>query len=253
MGETISMLYRNTEQYDELSRVFEYRGYNLYSHKSRSQFSKKLTFDSSKKERIVFSLKGRIRANGIALEEKDMIYLPVGSSEMKLESFEESVIFIAETDGEEKYDQYVKKYKDANKMPIGHPTYRRSVVVSIGEKDPANRFIAGFVEDSLGEWSSYPPHKHDDRPEAYVFYGVNPGFAIQVVMDGESEEAYVVHDFDTVLIPKGYHPHVNTSLTGSKYAWIISAPPDNRNLGVEILEAYRGVELGRSHLSIKRD
>ncbi len=248
------MLYKNNaEQYDSLVKVFEYHGYNLYSYKSHSQFSRKLTFDSSKKERITFSLKGRIRVNGIDLDEKDMIYLPVGSSELKLESSEGSVVFVAETDGVKKCDQYVKKYSAATKMSIGQPTYRRSVVVSIGEKDPANRFIAGFVEDSLGEWSSYPPHKHDDKPEAYIFYGVNPGFAIQVVLDGESEEAYVVHDFDTVLIPKGYHPHVNTSLTGSNYAWIISAPPDNRNLGVEILEAYRNVELGRSHLSIKKN
>jgi 5-deoxy-glucuronate isomerase len=248
-----SMLYRSTQQYDTLVRVFEYRGYNLYSYKSRSRFSKEIRFDSTEKERIVFSLKGKIRANGVDLEEKDMIYLPVGSPGVELESLGESVIFIAETDGEKKYEQYVKKYADAVKMSIGQPTYRRSVVVSIGEKEPANRFIAGFVEDSLGEWSSYPPHKHDDKPEAYIFYGVNPGFAIQVVLDGESEEAYVVHDFDTVLIPRGYHPHVNTSLTGSDYAWIISAPSDNRNLGVEILEAYRSVELGRSHLSIKRN
>jgi 5-deoxy-D-glucuronate isomerase len=247
------MLYRNTEQYDALVRVFEYRGYSLYSYKSSSRFSKELRFDSTRKERIVFSLEGKIRANGLDLEEKDMFYLPVGTLDVKLESPEEAVIFIAETDGENKFDQYVKKYADASKMSIGQPTYRRSVVVSIGEKDPANRFIAGYVEDSLGEWSSYPPHKHDDKPEAYIFYGINPGFAIQAVMDGESEEAYIVHDFDTVLIRKGYHPHVNTSLTGSKYAWIISAPPENRNLGVVILEAYRSVELSRSHLSIKKN
>jgi 5-deoxy-glucuronate isomerase len=247
------MLYKNTPEFDSLVKVFDYHGYSLYSYKSHSQFSKRLTFDSVQKERLVFSLKGPMRVNGVNLDEKDMMYVPVGRSEVEIGSLVESVIYVAETDGATRYHQYIKRYKEAPRMAIGQPTFRRSVVVTIGEKDPSNRFIAGYVEDSRGEWSSYPPHKHDDKPEAYIFYGVNPGFAIQVVMDDVKEEAHIVHDFDTVLIPKGYHPHVNTSLTGSNYAWIISAPPNNRNLSVEILPAFRGVELGKSHLSIRRE
>lgn len=247
------MLYRSSNELNTLAKVFDFNGYSLYSYKSSSQFTKKLHFDSTNKERIIFSLKGAVQANGVELGEKDMMYVPLGSSELEIGSDGQSLIYVAETDATDRYDQYVRRYRDAVRMPIGQPTYRRSVVVSISEKDPANRFIAGYVEDSHGEWSSYPPHKHDDKPEAYIFYGIDPGFAVQLVMDGEKEEAYVVHDFDTVLIPRGYHPHVNTSLTGSNYAWIISAPPSNRNLGVEILPAYRGVELGRSHLSIKRE
>jgi 5-deoxy-D-glucuronate isomerase len=247
-----TVLYKHTAKFDSVVKVFDYHGYSLYEYKSRDQFSREIPFDSKEKERLVFSLRGAISVNGIDLDEKDMMYIPRGISKLNLSSANGSVIYIAETIGTKKYDQYVKRYKDAPRMSIGQPTYRRSVVVTIGEKDPANRFIAGYVEDSLGEWSSYPPHKHDDKPEAYIFYGIDPGFAVQIVIDGKDEQAYVVHDYDTVLIPRGYHPHVNTSLTGSNYAWIISAPPTNRNLGVEILPAFKEVELGKSHLSIKQ-
>jgi 5-deoxy-D-glucuronate isomerase len=247
------LLYKSAKESDNFVKVFDYNGYALYSYKSSGsqKFTRKMKFESSKKERVVFSLEGPIRVNGLDLEEKDMLYIPTGSEEIEVASDRKCVIFIAETYGETKYHQYVRKYAEAQRMSIGQPTFRRSVVVTIGEKDPANSFIAGYVEDSRGEWSSYPPHKHDDKPEAYIFYGIDPGFAVQVVIDGENEEAYVVHDYDTVLIPKGYHPHVNTSLTGSNYAWIISAPSENRNLGVEFHPAFKNVELGRSHLSTK--
>jgi 5-deoxy-glucuronate isomerase len=244
------MLVKNSKKYDGLVTVFDYKGFLLHSYKSRAAFTKNFKLNPEK-EKIVFSLKGGIKVNGKELEEKDMMYLPKGS-EVKVESSGESVIFIAESDASEKYAPYVKKYRDTEKLKIGQPTFRRSVVTMIGEKDPANKFIAGYVEDSLGEWSSYPPHKHDDKPEAYTFFGVDPGFAIQAVLDGEEERAFVVHDYDTVLIPKGYHPHVNTSLRGSSYAWIISAPADNRNLGVEIHPAFKEVNLGKSHLTIQK-
>jgi 5-deoxy-D-glucuronate isomerase len=244
------MLFKDKQIYDELVSVFEYQGYSLYSYKSRSKFRKKLDLKTNGKERLVFSLKGSILVNGMWLGEKDMAYVPVGTG-IEIGSEGEAVIFVAETDGATAYNQYVKKYTEAERLHVGQPTFRRSVIVTIGEKDRANRFIAGYVEDSLGEWSSYPPHKHDDKPEAYIFYGIDPGFAIQIVLDGTEEKAFVVHDYDTVLIPRGYHPHVNTSLKGSNYAWIISAPPQNRNLSVDIHPAFKDVNLGKSHLSIK--
>jgi len=202
------------------------------------------------KERLIFSLIGEISVNDTPLAEKDMMYLPLGEA-ARIKTQKSAVVFVAETLGTQKYKAYVKKYADAPKMKIGQPTFRRTVVQTITEADPANRFIAGYVEDSMGEWSSYPPHKHDDKPEAYIFYGLNPGFGVQLILDGSDERAYVVHDYDAVLIPRGYHPHVNTSLKGGNYAWVISAPPTSRNLAVDIHPAFKEVNLGKSHLSIK--
>ncbi|MGI0081622.1 MAG: 5-deoxy-glucuronate isomerase, partial [Nitrososphaerales archaeon] len=178
-------------------------------------------------------------------------YIPLGT-DLVISAEKDSVVFIAEGVATRKYEFYIKKYREAERMRIGQRTFQRTVIVSIGEGDPSNKFIAGYVEDSIGEWSSYPPHRHDDKPEAYIFYDIDPGFAVQLVMDGSDEKAYVVHDYDTVLITRGYHPHVNTSLKGSSYAWVISAPSDDRNLNVEIHPAFKEVELGKSHLKIKQ-
>ncbi len=230
-------------------KMFDLDGFALHCLKTAGNFNLDLK-GISNKERLIFSLSRGISVNDTRLEEKDMMYLPLGD-DARIESNSDSVIFIAESIGSKKYAPYVKRYVDDQKMKIGQPTFRRTVVQSITENDPANRFIAGYVEDSIGEWSSYPPHKHDDKPEAYIFYGLDPGFGVQLILDGEDERAYVVHDYDAVLIPKGYHPHVNTSLRGGSYAWVISAPPDSRNLAVEIHPAFKGVNLGKSHLLIK--
>jgi 5-deoxy-glucuronate isomerase len=231
--------------------MFDLNGFSLECLKTKESFDFNLPGVPGT-ERLVFSLSGDISVNDIPLLEKDMIYLPIDET-ARIHTVGNSVVFIAETRGVEKYKQYVKKYADAQKMKIGQPTFRRTVVQTITEADPSNRFIAGYVEDSFGEWSSYPPHKHDDKPEAYIFYGLNPGFGVQLILDGLDERAYVVHDYDAVLIPRGYHPHVNTSLRGGSYAWVISAPPSSRNLGVEIHPAFREVNLGKSHLSIKEN
>lgn len=68
-----------------------------------------------------------------------------------------------------------------------------------------------------GNWSSYPPHKHDtdDPPsETYLeetYYhrlARGSGFALQRVYtdDRSLDETMAVSDRDVVLVPRGYHP-----------------------------------------------
>lgn len=73
-----------------------------------------------------------------------------------------------------------------------------------------------------GNWSSYPPHKHDvhrvddqgqvleaDLEEIYYYKIDKPkGYAIQRVYtaDRALDEVMAAHDNDIVLVPQGYHP-----------------------------------------------
>ena len=90
-----------------------------------------------------------------------------------------------------------------------------------------------------GNWSSYPPHKHDtdDPPnESYLeetYYhrlARGAGFALQRVYtdDRSLDETMAVENGDVVLVPKGYHPvatvhgydsyYLNT-MAGPRRAW----------------------------------
>ncbi len=70
-----------------------------------------------------------------------------------------------------------------------------------------------------GNWSSYPPHKHDvhnppgevDLEEIYYYRVDKPeGYAIQKVYtaDRKIDETITVRDGELVLVPEGYHPVV---------------------------------------------
>lgn len=84
---------------------------------------------------------------------------------------------------------------------------------------PADRLLVVEVYTPSGNWSSYPPHKHDahnppgevDLDEIYYYKISQPeGFAIQRVYtrDGQRNETLTVRDNQVVLIPEGYHPVV---------------------------------------------
>ncbi|ARJ50718.1 5-deoxy-glucuronate isomerase [Staphylococcus lutrae] len=73
------------------------------------------------------------------------------------------------------------------------------------------------VYTDQGNWSSYPPHKHDvdDLPnesllEEIYYHEMNPrqGFVFQRVYTDDQciDETMTVENRDVVIVPKGYHP-----------------------------------------------
>ena len=85
-----------------------------------------------------------------------------------------------------------------------------------------DRLVVVEVYTPSGNWSSYPPHKHDkhktsadgslieaDLEEVYFYKIDKPeGYAIQQVYndDRSLDEIVVARDNDVVLVPEGYHP-----------------------------------------------
>ena len=84
--------------------------------------------------------------------------------------------------------------------------------------DWAHSLLVVEVRTPAGNWSSYPPHRHDedDLPnqsllEETYYHRVFPeqGFAFQRVYtdDHGLDETLAIHDGDVVLVPRGYHPY----------------------------------------------
>ncbi len=97
---------------------------------------------------------------------------------------------------------------------------------------PARRLIAGETFTPSGNWSTYPPHKHqvDDLPrEAYheemYYFRVNPvdGFGIchYYNEDGE-EENFTVRDNTIHMMPKGFHTVVSAPGYTTYYLWFLA-------------------------------
>lgn len=81
----------------------------------------------------------------------------------------------------------------------------------------ANSLLVVEVFTASGNWSSYPPHKHDQDNlphesslEETYYHEVNPrqGFVFQRVYtdDRSIDQTLTVENGDAVLVPAGYHP-----------------------------------------------
>ncbi len=111
---------------------------------------------------------------------------------------------------------------------------------------PGQRLLLVEVYTPSGNWSSYPPHKHDihnppdevDLEELYYYKVDRPeGYAIQRVYtaDGRLDQTLTVRDGELVLVPEGYHPVVAAhgynvyylnALAGSARSMAASDDPD---------------------------
>lgn len=81
----------------------------------------------------------------------------------------------------------------------------------------ANSLLVVEVYTESGNWSSYPPHKHDQDNlphesflEEIYYHELNPdqGFIFQRVYteDRDIDETMTAYNQDSVIVPKGYHP-----------------------------------------------
>jgi 5-deoxy-glucuronate isomerase len=122
----------------------------------------------------------------------------------------------------------------------------RQIVDVMPPAFPADKLVVIEVYTPGGNWSSYPPHKHDvhnppaevDLEEIYYYRLDRPeGYAIQKVYtaDRRIDETLSVRDGELVLIPEGYHPVVAAhgynvyylnALAGSARSMAASDDPD---------------------------
>ncbi len=102
--------------------------------------------------------------------------------------------------------------------PRGQGTNTRYINnIAMEHRDVADSLLVTEVFTPAGNWSSYPPHRHDedDFPrmtylEETYYHRLNPqqGFGVQRVFtdDGSLDETMAVANHDVVLVPRGHHP-----------------------------------------------
>jgi 5-deoxy-glucuronate isomerase len=129
----------------------------------------------------------------------------------------------------------------------GEGQCQREIHDILMEDRPAGSLLLTEVYSPAGNWSSYPPHKHDEdrlpdesQLEETYYFRINPpqGFALERVYtgDGSLDQTVAPRNGDLVLVPRGYHvvgaPHgyevyyLNV-LAGPKRALRVSFDPDH--------------------------
>lgn len=119
---------------------------------------------------------------------------------------------------------------------VGRDNWQRTIYSALTEKVPAEKLLAGETLNPPGNWSSYPPHKHDRRNppheavlEEIYFFRVKPSQGYGFIWTYTAPEdpsgfsnVFVVEDGDTVLLPRGYHPVVAAPGYELHYVWVLA-------------------------------
>lgn len=119
---------------------------------------------------------------------------------------------------------------------VGRGNWQRRVYSALAQNVPAERLLAGETLNPPGNWSSYPPHKHDhSHPpgeavlEEIYFFRIKPeqgyGFIYTYTAPDDPDgfsNVFVIQDGDTVLLPKGYHPVVAAPGYELHYTWVLA-------------------------------
>ena len=113
------------------------------------------------------------------------------------------------------HDTSVPKIAGSKFAAAATPRGRSST--SCRRRFPADRLLVCEVFTPSGNWSSYPPHKHDrDRPpaevkleEIYYYRFEHPdAYGFQRLYDGRTDQTVTVRHGDVVTVRSGYHPFV---------------------------------------------
>ena len=212
-----------------------------------------------------FELEGR---TSVFARISDWAYLPV-ECEATLTSAAGAELALASSRAERRFEP---AYIPASDVQVeirgaGQATRQVTNFLAPGAYDDVDRLIAVEVLTPEGNWSSYPPHKHDDTPgslanneEIYYFRlgragsteTSGEGFALHrtYTADGSIDETVVVRDGDAFLIPRGYHgPCVAAPGYPLYYLNVMAGPNPERTMAIVddpayawIRDTWRGVE-----------
>jgi len=221
----------------------ERAGWEYISFQARKlETGKTWSFASGGCELALVNLSGRYRVrsnrgewSGIGSRENvfcgaaHALYLPRGT-EFTVTAEETGEFAVAWVPTDEDHDPWLITPNDVAVSVRGGDTVTRQINDLLPPGSPVHRLVLVEVYTPSGNWSSYPPHKHDvhvenakgdlieaDLEEVYFYTFDKPeGYAFQwVYTDENSPLQKAGHPIDVVvrpgdncavLVPEGYHP-----------------------------------------------
>ena len=166
-----------------------------------------------------FAMRGR---DGVFAAVSDWMYLPVGSNVSIAGNSGEVAIVTARAS-----EQFPVHYGPAESVPVevrgaGRSTRQVTNYATPDSFSGAHKINVCEVITPGGNWSSWPPHRHDGigdcvtmNEEIYYFrigredgpHGDPTGSGLfrLYTVDGSHDETISVFDQDTYLVPEGYH------------------------------------------------
>ncbi|MCI0635857.1 MAG: 5-deoxy-glucuronate isomerase [Actinobacteria bacterium] len=190
----------------------------------------------------------------------DWAYVPIGS-EVRLTSPHGCEVALASARATQRFEPVAVAASDVPIEIRGAGTATRQVTNFLTPESfsGADKLICCEVVTPDGNWSSYPPHKHDDtddspvaNEEIYYFrigrtgsieyapegYGIHRTYT----GDGSIDATVTVRDGDVFLVPRGYHgPCVAPPGYPMYYLNVMAGPAPGRRMAIADDPAYHWI------------
>jgi len=184
-----------------------------------------------------WSLKGR---TGIFDGQPWALYLPI-LSEYEIRAVSDLEIAICGAQATKYFPPKLITPEDVMVENRGAGNAARQINHIIKPDFAADKLLIVEVFTPSGNWSSFPPHKHDVSRmpaeailEEIYYYRIHPtdGFGLQRLYtgDGRIDEAYVIHDGDLLLVPEGYHTFAAAHGYTGYYLNVLAGPEPIRTM-----------------------
>ena len=201
-----------------------------------------------------FDVEGR---SNVFVRVSDWVYLPI-DTEVRLGSMHGCEVALASARATRRFET---AYVEAGAVSVelrgaGQATRQVTNFMTPDGFGGADKLICCEVLTPDGNWSSYPPHKHDDtegspvwNEEIYYFRigrtgtrGYAPeGYALHrtYTADGSIDATVTVGDGDAFLVPRGYHgPSVAAPGYPLYYLNVMAGPAQERLMAIADDPAY---------------
>jgi 5-deoxy-glucuronate isomerase len=169
------------------------------------------------------------------------VYAPP-SSEIRVSAESKLEIAIGKAPATTSLPAVLIRPEDVKVNNAGIANWRRDVRMLVPPGSPlTTRLIIGETINPPGNWSGFPPHKHDDPQagenclEEFYLFKAKPadGFGVQLIYgSGEGETHYISSDDVTVML-NNYHPTVATPGTSLYYLWVLSGDSKAYDIGID--------------------
>ncbi len=178
-------------------------------------------------------------APGAAYIPRDTSYRVAGETDVEL------AVFKAKCDV--RREPFALKPGDLAAGSVGAANWRRDVrLIFPPGSARTGRLIIGETINPPGNWSGFPPHKHDkvaadEYPlEEVYFFKTQPveGYGVQLIYGGEEgDRAHIIGNDDVAVFRSGYHPLVAAPGVQVYFIWALAG--NERIYKVSIDPRYR--------------
>jgi 5-deoxy-glucuronate isomerase len=205
-----------------------------------------LTFETGTRETGLICLNGSATVSTndqtYTLGRYDSLYIP-RDSKVEVSTIDGCDFAEVSAPVDKKYPIQFVSFAEVRKDPAlhfmaGKPPIERDLNILLGKNVEAGRIMAGVTFSSDGNWTSFPPHEHQDMlEEAYLYIDMPaPQWGLQLVYTNldSPELVEVVREGDVVLMPQGYHPNVAAPGGSINFLWMMAANREgvDRQFGV---------------------